>query len=73
MHNKVGHVVIGDMLKISPELLLAKVVEEETVREEEVVYTLVPPLNNPQEGVYMLYRKALLLHVSVSQASDLSC
>ena len=52
LHNKVGHVKLGEMLQISNDLLLAKIVDEEKAETEEVIYTLVPPLNNPQEGKY---------------------
>jgi len=55
MHNRVGHVILGDMLQISPELLLAKVMDMSGSRTEEVVYTLVPPLNNPQDGKELLF------------------
>ena len=51
MRNKVGHVTLGEMLKISADLLLAtRVTEGENGPTEEVVYTLNPPLNNPQDG-----------------------
>ncbi|XP_053388167.1 extracellular matrix organizing protein FRAS1-like isoform X2 [Mercenaria mercenaria] len=55
MHNRVGHVVLGEKLQISPDLLLAKVMTGHAgSRREEVVYTLVPPLNNPSAGEIMM-------------------
>ncbi|KAH3869870.1 hypothetical protein DPMN_033043, partial [Dreissena polymorpha] len=48
MRNNVGHVSLGSMLKLSPDLLQAKCVDGSQT--EEVVYTLNPSLNNPQEG-----------------------
>jgi hypothetical protein len=54
MHNKVGHVILGEKLQISPDLLLAKVMSEAGSRREQVVYTLVPPLNNPSDGMILL-------------------
>lgn len=65
MHNRVGHVVLGDMLQISPDLLMAKVIDSTGSHREEVVYTLVPPLNNPQAGNEFLCMKQLsyFLHV----------
>jgi len=50
MRNQVGHVTLGEKMQISNDLLLAKVMDGNQGHKEEVVYTLNPSLNNPQEG-----------------------
>ncbi|WAQ95604.1 FRAS1-like protein [Mya arenaria] len=52
MHNRVGHVTLGEKLQISNDLLLATVLDE--AHTEEVVYTLTPTINNPQEGEVLM-------------------
>ena len=50
VHNSVGHVSLGDVLMITPDLLLAKVMDDENSDTDDAIFTLVPPLNNPQDG-----------------------
>ena len=50
VQNGVGHVSLGDVLMITPDLLMAKVVDIENTETDDAIYTLVPPLNNPQDG-----------------------
>ena len=50
VHNSVGHVSLGDVLMITPDLLLAKVMDDENSDTDDAIFTLVPPLNNPRDG-----------------------
>ena len=50
VHNGVGHVTLGDVLMITSDLLMAKVMDSLNSETDDAIYTLVPPLNNPQEG-----------------------
>lgn len=50
VHNSVGHVTLGEVLMITPDLLMARVMDTENTETDDAIFTLVPPLNNPQDG-----------------------
>ncbi|KAK3090989.1 hypothetical protein FSP39_016284, partial [Pinctada imbricata] len=50
MNNKMGHVRLNEMLQITSDLLQAKAMDGDRAPTEDIIYTLVPPVNNPIEG-----------------------
>jgi hypothetical protein len=46
VHNEIGHVFAMDMLQITPSILMAKSMS----KGKDIIYTLVPTVNNPQQG-----------------------
>ena len=54
VRNGVGHVTLGDILMITSDLLMAKVMDTVNSETDDAIFTLVPPLNNPQEGKILI-------------------
>ena len=51
VNNRMGHVTMNEMLQITPDMLLAKPMDGQRESSDDIVYTLVPPVNNPMEGM----------------------
>lgn len=50
-----GHVIKGQMLQLTSELLSAKVMDINNAPSDDIIFTLSPPVNNPKEGLLLLY------------------
>ncbi|KAL5018410.1 hypothetical protein ScPMuIL_004132 [Solemya velum] len=50
IRNKAAHVMSGGLLQLTSDLLMARSLKEE----EDIVYTLVPPVDNPKEGELLM-------------------
>ncbi|KAL3876627.1 hypothetical protein ACJMK2_034445 [Sinanodonta woodiana] len=53
IHNKVGYVVKGDSLQITSDLLLSRAMDR-NADSSDIIYTLIPPFQNPKEGEVMM-------------------
>jgi len=50
VNNNVGHVEAGAMLQLTSDLLMAKVMDFDNTPTNDIIYTLLPTVNNPKEG-----------------------
>lgn len=55
LQNNMGHVIKGKMLQLTSELLSAKVMDINNAPSDDIIFTLSPPVNNPKEGLLLLY------------------
>lgn len=55
LQNNMGHVIKGQMLQLTSELLSAKVMDTTNVPSDDIIFTLSPPVNNPKEGLLLFY------------------
>lgn len=55
LQNNMGHVIKGQMLQLTSELLSAKVIDTTNAPSDYIIFTLSPPVNNPKEGLLLLY------------------
>ena len=51
LQNNMGHVIKGQMLQLTSELLSAKVMDTKNAPSDDIIFTLSPPVNNPKEGI----------------------
>lgn len=54
LQNNMGHVIKGQMLQLTSELLSAKVMDTMNAPSNDIIFTLSPPVNNPKEGLHVL-------------------
>lgn len=57
VQNGVGSVANGNMLKLTSELLRAKVMDKNKAPSSDIIYTLVPTINNPKYGINTQIKK----------------
>lgn len=55
LQNNMGHVIKGQMLQLTSELLSAKVMDTTNAPSDDIIFTLSPPVNNPKEGLLLFY------------------
>lgn len=61
LQNNMGHVIKGQMLQLTSELLSAKVMDTKNAPSDDIIFTLSPPVNNPKEGIALSALVAALL------------
>ncbi|XP_069123568.1 extracellular matrix organizing protein FRAS1-like [Argopecten irradians] len=54
VNNKLGRLTSGDMLQLTPDLLLAEVMDFDKTPTRDIIYTLMPTVNNPKQGEVLM-------------------